>query len=75
MALLTPRSRATHAVNSLGEKRPLAGGYPAVSRPLGAASSVAAGKEVPPVIKQLLVILASVATALSVANFGGGNGP
>jgi hypothetical protein len=30
---------------------------------------------VSPVIKQLLVILASVATALSVANFGGGSGP
>jgi hypothetical protein len=30
---------------------------------------------VSPVIKQLLVIIASVATALSVANFGGGNGP
>jgi hypothetical protein len=42
---------------------------------LGAASNVATRKEVPPVIKQLLVILASVATALSVANFGGGNGP
>jgi hypothetical protein len=30
---------------------------------------------VSPVIKQLLVIIASVATALSVANFGGGSGP
>jgi hypothetical protein len=36
---------------------------------------VAARKEVPPVIKQLILILASVATALSMANFGGGNGP
>jgi hypothetical protein len=30
---------------------------------------------VSPVIRQLLFILASVATALSLANFGGGNGP
>jgi len=26
-------------------------------------------------LKQLFVLLASVATALSLANFGGGNGP
>jgi hypothetical protein len=32
-------------------------------------------KEVSPVIRQLFLILTSVATALSLANFGGGNGP
>jgi hypothetical protein len=32
-------------------------------------------KEVSPMTRQFLIFLASLATALSLANFGGGNGP
>jgi hypothetical protein len=47
-----------------------------MTRPLGRGPNVGATrKEVSPVIRQLFLILASVATALSLANFGGGNGP
>jgi hypothetical protein len=43
--------------------------------PLGRGPSVGPMKGGAHVIRQLFVILASVATALSLANFGGGNGP
>lgn len=69
------RAAFSHAAHGALTRAPLARHEPAVTGPFGPGPSVGPMKGGAPMLRQLFVILASVATALSLANFGGGNGP